>query len=790
MANAKPATSGKGRKTFDLLMAAYFRYVDPFFVRSRKRARLRTFGYQRESDLPSVTLNVQGCSGMNPRCVKRMEQFRHTALRYDMQSAETPDARAALRSAATIVDLHRYADYATYEAAIRARSPRTMPKMQRALREGYTVRRFALPMHVYDVHAVKTSMPVRAGGPMLAYWLLKPEDIATPAQRPVEPVPPACPWHWTLWWGVFAPAPGHHQGPLRTDERLVAYTKLARFGEVAHYQDLMCHKDHLEGGAMVLMHLEITRWLMESDEAVARRVRAIWYGAAEHGRDGLLTWKRRIGFEPARCLIEASPLQDPGPRAGTKPLSRRASSGGAAKMHKIVSLCKRRGFIFPSSEIYGGLNGAWDYGPLGAELKRNLKACWWSAMTRTRDDIVGFDGSILMNRAVWQASGHETTFSDPLIDCKTCQARFRADQLESSACGLKPSQSPARCGGELTKPRTFNLMFKTYVGSVEDESAVTYLRPETAQAMFVQFQNVLGVARKKLPFGIAQIGKAFRNEINPRNFTFRSREFEQMEVEFFVKPGTGPEWLEKWKEERLAWYESIGLPREKIHVLTVPDADRAFYSQGTYDLEYEFPFGVQELEGIAHRGDYDLRRHQEHSKKPLEYFDEERKQSYLPEVVEPSAGVDRTLLAILCEAYAEEKMTNKSGMDRTRVILRLSPRLAPIKAGIFPLLKNRPALVAKAKEVQALLRPLMKVAYDASGSIGKRYRRMDEAGTPFGLTIDFETLEGVKGATLSAAGTPIESGQTETVTIRARDTMKQERIAIADLPAFLLTKIA
>jgi len=308
--------------------------------------------------------------------------------------------------------------------------------------------------------------------------------------------------------------------------------------------------------------------------------------------------------------------------------------------------------------------------------------------------------------------------------------------------------------------------------------------------MFVQFKTVLEVSRKKLPFGIAQIGKAFRNEINPRNFTFRSREFEQMELEFFVKPGTGPEWLNKWLEERLTWYEAIGIPRAKIHVLTVPDADRAFYSQGTYDLEYEFPFGIQELEGIAHRGNYDLKQHQEASGKPLEYFDEELKSKYLAEVVEPSAGVDRTVLALLCEAFAEETVKDaESGKEETRVVLRFTPRMAPIKAGIFPLLKNKPELVAKAREIQKALQPLMKVAYDEAGSIGKRYRRIDEEGTPFGITVDFETLEGAKEASTSATGTPIAVGQTDTVTLRHRDTMKQERIAIGDLFGYLPGKI-
>src|ERR1039458_1455916 len=464
-----------------------------------------------------------------------------------------------------------------------------------------------------------------------------------------------------------------------------------------------------------------------------------------------------------------------------------ATPNDSQRMEKIVSLCKRRGFIFQSSEIYGGLNGCWDYGPLGVELKRNLKDYWWRTMVHERDDVVGMDGSILMNRAVWKASGHEDTFTDPMIDCRTCKARLRADQVPEKN-GVK--QCP-NCGGkDLTEPRAFNLMFKTYVGATEDESSITYLRPETAQAIFVQFKNVLEVSRKKLPFGIAQIGKAFRNEINPRNFTFRSREFEQMEVEFFVKPGTGHEWLDKWLEEPLAWYEASGIPRSKIHVLTVPDADRAFYSQGTYDLEYEFPFGVQELEGIAYRTDYDLKQHQEHSGKPLEYFDEEAKTKYLPHVVEPSAGVDRTVLAVLCEAYAEETVKDEAGKEETRVVLRFMPRLAPVKAGIFPLLKNKPELVAKTREVQKSLQPLMKVAYDEAGSIGKRYRRIDEEGTPFGITIDFETLEGVKEASTSAVGANIEAGQKETVTLRHRDSMKQERIAIADLPAYLLAKIA
>jgi glycyl-tRNA synthetase len=532
-----------------------------------------------------------------------------------------------------------------------------------------------------------------------------------------------------------------------------------------------------------------------------------------------------------------------------------AEPAAVAKMEKIVALCKRRGFIFQSSEIYGGLNGAWDYGPLGVELKRNLKDYWWKCMTQLRDDIVGFDGAILMNAAVWKASGHVDTFSDPLVECLLTKKRYRADQIEPQSGTAyyykgfstnvplkyletakvpfavlvpkgKPEASAEKLakqfyigrgvmdtdiisldleksapvenstafnpenGAQLSEPRVFNLMLKTYIGPVQDESAVTYLRPETAQAMFVQFKNVLDVSQKKLPFGIAQIGKAFRNEINPRNFTFRSREFEQMELEFFIKPGTGPDWLNKWLEERLAWYESIGIPRAKIHVLTVPEKDRAFYSQGTYDLEYEFPFGIQELEGIAHRGNYDLKQHQEASGKPLEYFDEESKTKYLAEVVEPSAGVDRTVLALLCEGYAEETVKDEeSGKEETRVVLRFSPRMAPIKAAVFPLLKNKPELVAIAKDIYKTLQPLLKVTYADTAAIGRRYRRMDEIGTPFGITIDFETLEGAKEASTSATGTPIAVGQKDTVTLRHRDTMKQERIAIADLPTYLISKI-
>ncbi len=503
-------------------------------------------------------------------------------------------------------------------------------------------------------------------------------------------------------------------------------------------------------------------------------------------------------------------------------------------MEKIVSLCKRRGFIFQSSEIYGGLNGCWDYGPLGAELKRNLKNYWWRVMVHERDDVVGMDGSILMNRAVWKASGHEDTFSDPMVECMICKRRYRSDQIANSTPlqlfynvlfkrgeELLPSvtfpvgganekeikkladvqlayrqrdpsflgaqftgydvfrnltrtnldeSSCANCGAPLSAPRPFNLMFKTYVGATEDESAITYLRPETAQAIFVQFKNVLDTSRKKLPFGIAQIGKAFRNEINPRNFTFRSREFEQMELEYFCRAEEGMRLLEYWKEERLKFYENIGVPREKLHVLTVPDGERAFYSKGTYDIEYDFPFGRQELEGVAYRTDYDLTQHQKASGKSLEYFDEETKQKFIPHVIEPSAGVDRTVLALICEAYAEDEAPDEKGKMETRLVLRFHPRMAPIKCAIFPLLKNKPELVAKAKEIVGLLRPRMTVFYDESGAIGRRYRRQDEIGTPFCITVDFETL-GERDANLR-----------DTVTLRDRDSMKQERVAIKDLP--------
>ena len=462
------------------------------------------------------------------------------------------------------------------------------------------------------------------------------------------------------------------------------------------------------------------------------------------------------------------------------------------RMDDLVSLCARRGFIFPSSEIYGGINGFWDYGPLGAELKRNIREAWWIDVVQTRENVVGLDASIIMHPRVWQASGHTEGFTDPMVDCKVCRKRYRADQLceelgfefETGSATEKGFTLPegARCpacgSSELTDPRAFNLMFKTFVGPVEDESAVAYLRPETAQGIFAQFQNILSVSRQKVPFGIAQIGKAFRNEINPRNYTFRSREFEQMELEFFIKPGTDAEWHDYWVNERLTWYQSIGLPAERLSRYTYTEKELAHYASACVDVMYDFPFGTQELEGIAARGNFDLSRHQEHSGKSMGYFDPETQEKFIPHVVEPSAGVDRIALAVLCNAYEEEwvpKDDSKGGpiaAERgkkppegyeARTVMRFSPRVAPIKAAVFPLLKNKPDLVKKARDVFEMLNSRWHVFYDQTGAIGRRYRRQDEAGTPFGITIDFDTLED------------------DTVTLRDRDTMRQERLKIDDL---------
>jgi len=592
----------------------------------------------------------------------------------------------------------------------------------------------------------------------------------------------------------------------------------------------------------------------------------------------------------------------------------------AELMEKIVSLCKRRGLIFQSSEIYGGLNGFWDYGPLGAELKRNLKDRWWRSMTQWRDDVVGLEASIIMHPRIWEASGHTSTFSDLMVDCLLTKKRFRADQVEpqngiayfysgatDDGAGKeskdafsvlvargKPPESARKAakqfyqqrglenpnlagersepventtrynpenGSLLTEPRPFNLMLKTYVGPVESEDNKSYLRPETAQAIFAQFKNVLEVSRQKVPFGIAQIGKAFRNEINPRNFTFRSREFEQMELEFFIRPdeaieaicgqvakpnGSGhpgePQanwgwqiWHQYWVEERLRFYESIGLPRNSLVEYWQKKEELAHYAKATVDVLYKFPFSKrdekgeligEELEGIAARSDFDLSQHQRFSGKPMTVFDEELKAAwpklssekqaelrecyakarsdylirmgepqekaqklaeadaealskgyYVPHVIEPSAGVDRLALAVICNAYSEDQAPDEKGKMETRVVMRFHPRIAPLKVAVFPLLKNKPELVKKAQEVRDLLRPLLTVFYDEAGAIGRRYRRQDEAGTPFGVTIDFDTL-GEQGPELK-----------DTVTLRERDSMKQERVKISDLPARLLEKV-
>ncbi|MCL4126092.1 UNVERIFIED_CONTAM: hypothetical protein GTU68_066402 [Idotea baltica] len=468
-------------------------------------------------------------------------------------------------------------------------------------------------------------------------------------------------------------------------------------------------------------------------------------------------------------------------------------------MKTIVSHCKECGFIFQSAEIYGGLNGCWDYGPLGAELKRNLKDFWWRVNVQERDDILGMDGSILTHRSVLEASGHLGGFSDPMCDCLLSNARLRADQIEpqsgtvywyTGASHAESEWSTEREYGVLiqgnqdenkAQEREFNLMFKTQMGASSDENdpnAEAYLRPETAQSIFVQFKNVVDTNRVKLPFGIAQIGKSFRNEINPRNFTFRSREFEQMEVEYFCRAEDGLRLTDEWLELRLKFYDAIGVPREKLHIVDIPDGERAHYSSKTYDIEYEFPFGIQELEGVAYRTDHDLKAHKEHSKKPIDYIDQENSgQKMIPHVVEPSAGCDRTILAMICEAYDEETITDEKGKETVRKVMRFDPKMAPIKVGVFPLLKNKPELVDKAREVQKLLVKHMNVFYDETAAIGRRYRRQDEIGTPYGVTIDFDTL-GESGDELK-----------DTVTLRERDSMEQTRMPISELLPFLLDKI-
>lgn len=435
-------------------------------------------------------------------------------------------------------------------------------------------------------------------------------------------------------------------------------------------------------------------------------------------------------------------------------------------MKKIVALCKRRGYIYQSSEIYGGLDSCYDYGPLGVELKNNIKQFWWKAMVQLRDDIVGLDSAILMHPRIWEASGHVSGFTDPLIDCKTCKGRFRADQLESTSCPQKPSKMVTECGGELTEVRQFNLMFKTHMGPVEEEAATVYLRPETAQGIYVNYNNVLQSSRQKVPFGIAQIGKAFRNEITPRNFIFRTREFEQMEMQFFVKPGSDQEWFEYWKEQRVNWYDELGIRKQNLRFHQHDETELAHYAAAAFDIEFQFPFGWKELEGIHNRTDFDLKQHQEYSGKDLQYFDDATREKYLPYIIETSAGCDRTALTCLADAYVEEELEKDS-----RTVLRLSPKIAPVKAGIFPLVK-RDGMPERAHKIHDDLKKRFMVFYDEGGAVGRRYRRQDEAGTPFCITVDSQTLED------------------DTVTVRERDSMQQERVSADKLLAYLLERIS
>ncbi|RYX86012.1 glycine--tRNA ligase [bacterium] len=435
-------------------------------------------------------------------------------------------------------------------------------------------------------------------------------------------------------------------------------------------------------------------------------------------------------------------------------------------MDEIVSLCKRRGFIFQSSEIYGGFASTWDYGPLGVELKRNVKNAWWDAVVRQRDDMVGLDAAILMHPQVWVASGHVATFNDPLVDCKKCNSRFRADHVDLTApCPV--------CGavGSFTEPRQFNMMFRTAVGPVEKEdgSNIAYLRPETAQGIFVNFKNVQTTTAKKLPFGIAQVGKAFRNEITPGNFTFRTREFEQMEIEYFCRAEDSERLYKEWIEARFQWYLDLGMKRENLSLREHDLADLAHYSKGTTDIEYQFPFIDEpaELEGIANRGDYDLTQHSKHSGQKMTYFDQERNEHIVPNVIEPSAGADRATLAFLVDAYNVEEV--KPG--ETRVVLKFSPKLAPVKVAVLPLVKNKPLIVEAAKKLQKSLLKKTDAVYD-DGPIGKLYRKQDEIGTPFCVTVDFDTIE-----------------KDNAVTVRDRDTMLQERVSLDQVERYLLDKL-
>jgi glycyl-tRNA synthetase len=432
-------------------------------------------------------------------------------------------------------------------------------------------------------------------------------------------------------------------------------------------------------------------------------------------------------------------------------------------MDKLVSLCKRRGYIFQSSEIYGGTGSVWDYGPLGVELKRNVKDLWWKAMVHMRDDVEGLDAAILMHPRTWEASGHVEGFTDPLVECSNCHRRFRADlpEIEGGQC---PTCGTRDAFGDA---RQFNLMFKTFMGPAEDSASVVYLRPETAQGIFVNFQNVQTTSRQKVPFGIAQIGKAFRNEITPGNFIFRTREFEQAEMQFFVKPGSDEEWFEHWKAERMAFHQGLGIDAEKLRFHPHGDDELAHYAKAAFDIEYQFPFGWKEFEGIHNRTDFDLSRHQEYSGKRMEYIEPGGGDRFIPYVVETSMGVDRTMLVVLADAYREEEVEGEE-----RVVLGLHPKLAPVKAAVFPLVK-KDGLPEIATELnQALRQAAIPSFYDAAGSIGRRYRRQDEAGTPWCITVDGETTEN------------------QTVTIRDRDTLKQERVALDQVVGWLQERLS
>ena len=431
-------------------------------------------------------------------------------------------------------------------------------------------------------------------------------------------------------------------------------------------------------------------------------------------------------------------------------------------MDRIVSLCKRRGFVFPASEIYGGIGNTYDYGPLGVELKRKVKDAWWNSVVLARADVVGLDSAIIQNPKTWETSGHLECFTDPMVDCKVCKARFREDKLDEARCPEKPSKRPGECHGELTEARSFNLMFKTNVGPVESTGSVAYLRPETAQGIFLNFKNVLESARAKPPFGIAQIGKSFRNEITPGNFVFRTREFEQAEMEFFLPPAENDHWYAFWKQERFDWYTRLGINPEKLRMRPHDEDELAHYSPACSDVEYEYPFGWGELEGIACRTDFDLKRHSEASGVDLRYFDPQTKEKYFPYVVEPAGGIDRMALTFMVDAYDEEQLEKD-----TRVVLHFHPEVAPITAAVFPLVKKE-GMPEKAHEIEEeLRRARFSTFYDEKAAIGRRYRRQDEVGTPFCVTVDGDTLSG------------------DVVTVRHRDSMEQTQVPIAELVEFL-----